>query len=115
MKSHGKHNKHPRRCGQISEILRRNIFIYSLAFLSACSGESPNPKTPSGDPQLATAQSSQRLLRRGIPGEPRTLDPQLADDEFSFPVIRDLFEGLTTEGPNGEVKPGVAESWEIDR
>ena len=54
-------------------------------------------------------------LRRGMPGEPRTLDPQLADDEFSFQVVRDLYEGLTAEDPKGNVVPGVAQSWTVNK
>jgi len=30
-------------------------------------------------------------------------------------VLRDLYEGLTTDGPLGQVVPGVAESWEVDK
>ncbi len=55
------------------------------------------------------------MIRRGLPGEPRTLDPQLADDEFSFQVVRDLFEGLTAEDAEGRIIPGVASSWTINK
>jgi oligopeptide transport system substrate-binding protein len=54
------------------------------------------------------------LLRRGIGGEPASLDPGQAGDTFSFEVIRDLYEGLATESPEGEVEPGVAVSWSIN-
>lgn len=53
------------------------------------------------------------VLRRGIGGEPSTLDPVAAADNYSFEVLRDLYEGLTTDGPNGEVLPGVADSWTV--
>jgi oligopeptide transport system substrate-binding protein len=55
------------------------------------------------------------VLHRGIGGEPSTLDPVAAADNFSFEVLRDLFEGLTTDGPNGEVVPGVAASWTVSQ
>ena len=55
-----------------------------------------------------------RILRRGLPGEPRTLDPQLADDNYSFQIVRDLYEGLTAEDPSGRIVPGVANSWTLD-
>jgi oligopeptide transport system substrate-binding protein len=32
---------------------------------------------------------------------------------MSFEVLRDLFEGLTSETPGGEIVPGVAENWSI--
>ena len=53
------------------------------------------------------------LLRRGIDGEPATLDPGQAVDVFSFEVIRDLYEGLVTESADGGLQPGVAESWTV--
>jgi oligopeptide transport system substrate-binding protein len=53
-------------------------------------------------------------LHRGLAGEPTTLDPAAAADGFSQDVLRDLYEGLTTESPTGEVIPGVAASWTMD-
>jgi oligopeptide transport system substrate-binding protein len=52
-------------------------------------------------------------LRRGLGGEPSTLDPERAADWYSFEVLRDLFEGLTAETATGEVAPGVAEDWSV--
>jgi oligopeptide transport system substrate-binding protein len=57
---------------------------------------------------------SETVLRRGLAGEPSTLDPTLAADNFSHEVLNDLYEGLTTETPNGNVIPGVASSWTVD-
>ena len=55
-----------------------------------------------------------RTLNRALPGEPRTLDPQVADDTFSFQVIGDLYEGLTAEDRGGHIVPGAASSWTLD-
>jgi oligopeptide transport system substrate-binding protein len=55
-----------------------------------------------------------QVLHRGLSGEPATLDPAAAGDRFSFEVIEDLYEGLTSESPAGEVAPGVASSWSVD-
>jgi oligopeptide transport system substrate-binding protein len=55
------------------------------------------------------------VLRRGIGGEPASLDPEEAADTFSFEVIRDLYEGLTSESPDGTVVPGVASSWTVNK
>jgi len=54
------------------------------------------------------------VLHRGLSGEPAALDPAAAADTFSGEVIRDLYEGLTTESPAGEVIPGVASNWAVD-
>lgn len=53
------------------------------------------------------------VLRRGIDGEPETLDPALAVTTADFEILFDLFEGLTTESADGEVVPGAAESWDV--
>jgi oligopeptide transport system substrate-binding protein len=58
-------------------------------------------------------KSENSTLRRGLGGEPASLDPGEAADTFSFEVIRDLYEGLTTESADGTVIPGVASSWTV--
>jgi len=57
---------------------------------------------------------SETTLRRGLGGEPASLDPSAAADTFSVQVIQDLYEGLLREGPNGEITPAVASSWTVD-
>src|ERR1700677_3667111 len=54
-------------------------------------------------------------LRRGIGGEPSSLDPGVASDTFSYEVIRDMYEGLATESADGQILPGVASSWSVDQ
>lgn len=44
---------------------------------------------------------------------PSTLDPQYAGDTSAQIVINNVFEGLVRVSENGEVIPGIAESWEI--
>ena len=76
-----------------------------------------SPLSPAGTAiqEGATQETDpNRVLRRGLPGEPRTLDPQLADDDFSFQVLRDLYEGLAWEDDSGHIIPGVADSWTLD-
>jgi oligopeptide transport system substrate-binding protein len=53
-------------------------------------------------------------LNRGLAGEPASLDPAEAADNFSFQVLQDLYEGLTIESSTGDVLPGVASSWTVD-
>jgi len=54
-----------------------------------------------------------QVLRRGNGGEPGSLDPALAEDVHAFNVLRDLYEGLVTEAPDGSLVPGVARLWEV--
>jgi oligopeptide transport system substrate-binding protein len=53
-------------------------------------------------------------LRRGLGGEPGSLDPGAAADSFSLEVLGDLYEGLTAETADGAIVPGVAASWTVD-
>ncbi len=57
--------------------------------------------------------SADDVLRRANGNEPGTLDPQKYLLVSEDTIIRDLFEGLTTEGPNNEILPGQAESWTV--
>jgi len=54
-----------------------------------------------------------RILTRGLGGQPGSLDPQRAEDAFSYDVLRDLYEGLTASTPDGEVIPASATSWQV--
>src|SRR5262245_4427911 len=85
--------------------------------LSACgagNGASEQPVTasqaqvggPSGK-ELADVQ----ILRIGNGTEIQTLDPHRGEEVQGSNVQRDLYEGLVSEAPNGEIVPGVAESW----
>ncbi len=70
---------------------------------SACDSRSP-AQTEARQPEI---------LRRGLAGQPGSLDPHRAEDAFSYDVLRDIYEGLTISSPTGEVVPAVAASWSI--
>ena len=95
-------------------LLRCGILAAVITYVTGCTGKSQNSSSDGSPSAQANKSNSARILRRGLPGEPRTLDPQLADDTFSFPVLRDLYEGLTAEDRNGQIVPGAAESWTLD-
>jgi oligopeptide transport system substrate-binding protein len=61
----------------------------------------------------AAGKTAPLLLTRGLAGQPGSLDPQRAEDAFSYDVLRDLYEGLTSSKPDGEVIPAAATSWRI--
>jgi len=56
-----------------------------------------------------------QVLYRGNGEEPQTLDPHRASGVPSAHILRDLFEGLTTEAPDGSIIPGAAMRWNISR
>jgi len=95
-------------------LLRCSMFLAVITGVAGCTGNDRNKGDGDSSRIERDKSNAARILRRGLPGEPRTLDPQLADDTFSFPVLRDLYEGLTAEDRNGQIVPGAAESWTVD-
>ena len=81
-----------------------------VAGLVACGGGERG--SPSADDAVQAAAERQ-TLRRGNGPEPDTLDPHRARTDAAFNILRDLFEGLTTIGPDGEPRPAAAESWQV--
>ena len=59
--------------------------------------------------------AAEQVLHRANGEEPQTLDPHLAEGVPSSHILRDLFEGLTSEAPDGTVIPGAAVRWNISR
>ena len=83
------------------------VCLFAIFVVQGCnSSTGPTART--------VGNSNNPVLRRGIGGEPATLDPGEAADTFSFEVIRDLYEGLAIETPDGDVVPGVASSWTVN-
>jgi oligopeptide transport system substrate-binding protein len=60
-----------------------------------------------------TELAADQILRQGNGAEPQTLDPHRAEGVSASNILRDLFEGLMIETPDGAVIPGVAEHWDI--
>ncbi len=57
--------------------------------------------------------ADEQVFHKGNGAEVQTLDPHKAEGVPSSNVLRDLYEGLTSEAPTGEVIPGAAESWTL--
>lgn len=66
--------------------------------LSACMGKEDGPTT--------------ETISYNLDKEPKSLDPQIADDYAARIAILALYEGLVRIGEDGKPKPGVAASWE---
>jgi oligopeptide transport system substrate-binding protein len=86
-----------------------------VTLLAGACGESPAPPAK-GTGNGVGGESGRELhavqvLRRGNGAEPQTLDPHRAEGVPESNILRDLFEGLVSESPDGELAPGAAESW----
>jgi len=95
--------------------LRLVYIVISTVLLGGCGGEpAGSPETPIeiGGPS-GTERAADQTLHVGNGTEPQTLDPHRAEGVPSANILRDLFEGLTIEAPDGTVIPGVAKRWDI--
>jgi len=89
---------------------RRTVLAtLALALVAGCGGGDSKPADAGAGP----AQAGRTTLRRGNGPEPDTVDPQLARTDGAFNILRDLFEGLTAVGPDGQAIPAAAESWDV--
>ena len=91
--------------------LRAALAIAGLALLAGCGGGESSASGKQG--AVTTAAAERTTLRRGNGPEPDTVDPQLARTDGAFNILRDLFEGLTAVGPDGQAVPAAAESWDV--
>ncbi|PJG59010.1 ABC transporter substrate-binding protein [Aeromonas cavernicola] len=70
------------------------------------------PATHAADVPAGTQLAKVQELVKGNGAEPASLDPHKTEGVPESQILRDLFEGLISSGPKGEVLPGVAQSWE---
>jgi oligopeptide transport system substrate-binding protein len=91
--------------------LRAVLALLGLVLVAGCGGG--DSKSPAAGGASAPAGPERTTLRRGNGPEPDTVDPQLARTDGAFNILRDLFEGLTSVGPNGQAVPAAAESWDV--
>ncbi len=79
-------------------LLVGNVFWHEDAFATSNPPEKPTVK---------------QILHRGNGSEPQSLDPHKSEGVPSANIQRDLYEGLLSESPSGELVPGVAQRWKI--
>ncbi|RJQ82052.1 ABC transporter substrate-binding protein [Pseudonocardiaceae bacterium YIM PH 21723] len=60
----------------------------------------------------ATGPGAGTVLRIAQPADPRTLDPHKISDMPSMNALINVFDTLTTRGPDNRLAPGLALSWE---
>lgn len=80
----------------IRTFLRSGCALLSLALLMA-----------------ANPAAAQTTLRFAFQGDAKSLDPYSLNETFTLGFLGNVYEGLTRRGPDLEIQPALAESWEI--
>ena len=88
---------------------RRAVWVWIALLLILATAFSLLPSRQAAAPLPAAGT----VLRVGNGPEPETLDPHRSEGVSTANILRDLYEGLTSIAPNGEIVPGAAASWEI--
>ena len=89
------------------------LLFFLCATLAACSRGGEGEELPIRKTAPVILPDGSSLLRRGNGAEPESLDPHKAQSTTSSNILRDLYEGLVSEAPDGALIPGVAERWDI--
>jgi oligopeptide transport system substrate-binding protein len=99
----------------------RSLPLLAASALAACgsngdgSGAVAGRGTAGGAMPIGGASGTElaerQVLHIGNGAELQSLDPHRSEDVASSNVHRDIFEGLVSEAPNGDLIPGAAESW----
>lgn len=82
----------------MKKILASIVLISFVFGLSGCHSKKNSPEN--------------QIIKYNLDSEPKSLDPQIANDYSSNILIMNLFEGLVRIDENFNIVPGVAQSWE---
>ncbi len=92
------------------------VFVAGAATLLGACGASDPERTGRNIPvggASGTELAAKQVLNKNNGAEPQTLDPHRAEGVPASNILRDLFEGLVSEAPDGSLIPGAAETWRI--
>jgi peptide/nickel transport system substrate-binding protein len=87
--------------------------LFILALLGAALARTPSAEPASSQAPGEHAAAQQRVLREGVLGQVRTLDPLFTTTQAERDIDALLFRGLTRLGPDGEILPDLARDWTI--
>ncbi|MGB1581954.1 MAG: peptide ABC transporter substrate-binding protein, partial [Nevskiales bacterium] len=86
--------------------------LLGSVLITACGNKQEDGELTARNKPLVL-EDGRSVLRRGNGAEPETLDPHRAQSVTSSNILRDLYEGLVGEAPDGRLIPGAAERWEV--
>ncbi|MGM8620557.1 ABC transporter substrate-binding protein [Enterobacter hormaechei] len=84
---------------------------FTLSLLTA-GGLCASTATWAANVPAGTQLAEKQELVRNNGSEPASLDPHKVESDVEFNIISDLFDGLVSVSPAGEIQPRLAEKWE---
>jgi len=99
--------------------MRFALVLGLSGLLLACGSADQSTQTTQADTDHASPLGVRGpvagVVRKANGAEPKTLDPHRAEDVTSSNILRDLFEPLVGEAPDGSLIAGAASSWHISQ
>jgi oligopeptide transport system substrate-binding protein len=95
----------------LKHIAKNCEYLILLAMVSIIGGGCNSRQGEIDQPEISPA--GEFVFRKGNGAEPQTLDPHRAQGVPEANILRDLYEGLVSEAPDGELIPGTAWRWKI--
>ncbi|NOR39692.1 MAG: peptide ABC transporter substrate-binding protein, partial [Gammaproteobacteria bacterium] len=93
------------------------VVAAGLLVLAGCSNDNHSPVKARDYGQIGGESGSElaavQVLHKGNGAEPQTLDPHRAQGVPAGNILRDLYEPLVMEAPDGQLISGAAESWTL--
>jgi oligopeptide transport system substrate-binding protein len=86
-------------------VIQTFVVFFTLLLLASCGNE---PRQ-----QIVDSGRQEKALYRVLDDEVSSLDPHKVSNVIDTRVAIDLFEGLTSYGADGQIVPGLAESWQV--
>ena len=92
---------------KFSPIIRSSVLALGIASMGLMSTAAYAAMVPAG-----TVLAEDQTFTYSVLDEHSSVDPQIVEDVSGSDIVRDLFEGLLNQDADGNLVPGVAESWE---
>jgi len=95
--------------------IKKIIALFSVMLLMAVTltGCFSGPEPASTEPAQGDAGAQGKILKVNNSSEPGALHPGKAQGTHDSWVLEHVFEGLTKKSPEGIIKPGMAETWDV--
>lgn len=87
--------------------------VLSVGMLAGCGGQKSDSASEGSTATAATEGETKDSLTIALTSEPTTLDPQLAADSIGGMIILNLHDPLVRRDSDGNVVPGLADTWEV--
>ena len=97
----------------LAPLVLLSMLLVVTVFVFGCGGSKSSPQGSDKAAQVPSEPVKGGVARIGLSSDPGTLDPHTTTSPASYAVRKNFLEGLLTWDENVNVKPSLADSWEV--